>query len=627
MFLIYLFLLLALASAATIPPNCSSDTPTWSDAFPEELLAVPNLDAEFDYIVVGGGTAGITIASRLAEHNHRVALVEAGGIYETLSWTAKIPGADSLGVGSDPKSTSLIDWHFVTYNVSGANGRDVHYPRGKCLGGSSALNFMIYQRPTKQSMQLWADLVQDQSYAFDSVFPFFTKTVAFTPPSVKLRSCNATARYNMDAFAEHGEPLHVAYSDYAMSFSSWMERGLEAIGIHETTDFNSGSLNGSQYTTSTIRPFDQTRSSSKTAFFYGASSSQRLRNLKVYIGTLAKRILFDSSKRATGVRVKTGLVTYTLRAKYEVILSAGAFQSPQLLMVSGVGPADTLQAHGIDVISNLPGVGQNLRDHVFFGPTYQVALETFTKLAADPLFMTEQLTKYITTRTGMLTNPVTDYLAFEKLPEALRSNFSAKTKEELDWFPDDWPELEYISAAAYVGDFSNPFTEQPKGGPQYATILASILATTSSGNVTIKSADTKDLPEINLNWLSTETDQQLAVAAYKRIRAAFHSEAMAPIVVGDEYFPGMEHATDEQILDVIRNTVMTIYHAACTCKMGLREDSMAVLDSKARVYGVEGLRVVDASSFPILVPGHPQSTVYMLAEKIASDIVSPKCEV
>lgn len=136
MFLTYLFLLLALALATTTSPNCSSSTPTWSDPFPEELLAITNLDAEFDYIVVGGGTAGITIASRLAEHNHRVALVEAGGIYETLSWTAKIPGADSLGVGSDPKSTSLIDWHFVTYNVPGANGRDVHYPRGKCLGGS-----------------------------------------------------------------------------------------------------------------------------------------------------------------------------------------------------------------------------------------------------------------------------------------------------------------------------------------------------------------------------------------------------------------------------------------------------------------------------------------------------------
>lgn len=326
----------------------------------------------------------------------------------------------------------------------------------------SALNFMIYQRyvtvqmllsdadinrPTKQSMQLWADLVQDQSYTFDSVFPFFTKTIEFTPPSIKLRSCNATVRYDRSAFAERGEPLQVTYSNYAMSFSSWMQQGLKAIGIYEAMDFNSGSLNGSQYSTSTIRESDQTRSSSESAFFHGPSSLERFRTLKIYIGTLAKRILFDSSKRATGVRVKTGLVTYTLRAKYEVILSAGAFQSPQLLMVSGVGPADILETHGIDVISDLPGVGQNLRDHVFFGPTYQVALETFTKLAADPLFLTEQLTKYITTHTGMLTSPVTDFLAFEKVPEALRSNFSAQTKEELEWFPDDWPELEVCTCS------------------------------------------------------------------------------------------------------------------------------------------------------------------------------------
>lgn len=134
MFLL-LLVLLTLASATAIPPTCSSHS---SDSFPEELLAIPNLDAEFDYIVVGGGTAGITIASRLAENNYSVALVEAGGIYETLSWTAKIPGADSLGVGSDPSSTTPIDWHFVTRNVPGANYRDVHYPRGRCLGGSYA---------------------------------------------------------------------------------------------------------------------------------------------------------------------------------------------------------------------------------------------------------------------------------------------------------------------------------------------------------------------------------------------------------------------------------------------------------------------------------------------------------
>ena len=136
-------------------------------------------------------------------------------------------------------------------------------------------------------------------------------------------------------------------------------------------------------------------------------------------------------------------------------------------------------------------------------------------------------------------------------------------------------------------------------------------ATTSRGNVTIKSADTTDPPVINMNWLSTETDRQLAITAYKRIRAMFHSKAIAPIVVGNEFFPGKQYSTDSQILEMIQNTVMTLYHAACTCKMGTRDDAMAVLDHRARVYGVERLRVVDASSFPVLVPGHPQSTVCM----------------
>lgn len=190
-----------------------------------------------------------------------------------------------------------------------------------------------------------------------------------------------------------------------------------------------------------------------------------------------------------------------------------------------------------------------------------------------------------------------------------------------------------------MGNFSNPVVSQSSGGKQYATILGALVAPTSRGNVTIASNDTSDLPIINPNWLSTEADQQIAIAAYKRIRGMFHSTAMAPIVVGDEYFPGSQYQTDAEILEVIRNTLMTIYHAACTCKMGTRDDPMAVLDSRARVFGVDRLRVVDASAFPILPPGHPQSTVCkmqefillgpltnqladMLAEKIASDIIS-----
>lgn len=290
-------------------------------------------------------------------------------------------------------------------------------------------------------MQLWADLVHDQSYILDNVLPYFQKTVDFTPPNERLRACNATVEYNENAFDEFGYPLQVTYPNYAMSFSSWMERGLKSIGIHETNGFNSGSLNGSQYSTSTIRASDQKRSSSESAFLR-SSSAKRLGTLKIYTSTLAKRIIFDSLKRATGVEVRTGILRYTLNARREVILSAGVFQSPQLLMVSGIGPADVLEEHGIDVVSNLPGVGQNMWDHVFFGPTYQVALETFTRMAADPLFLSGEILRLITTQTGMATNPVTDYLAFEKFPQSSRSGFSFQTEEALSWFPDDWPEVE-----------------------------------------------------------------------------------------------------------------------------------------------------------------------------------------
>ncbi|GIC85631.1 GMC family oxidoreductase [Aspergillus udagawae] len=527
-------------------------------------------DETFDYVVVGGGTAGVTLAVRLAEQKLRVALVEAGETYELRSPVAAIPGAASIGVGSDIQSSTAIDWKFVARNVTGANHRDIHYPRGKCLGGSSALNFMAYQR---ESMQLWADLVQDQSYTFDNTLPYYQKTVQFTP----LTRCDA--------------PQMLQRNTILM------------LSLMEDNAHFTGSLLGAQYCSFTIRPSDETRSSSQAAFLSPLPSSTYL---KIYQGTMAKRILFNPQKQASGVQVSDLLRTFTLNAEREVMISTGVFHTPQLLMVSGIGPADTLSEHGIDVVQDAPGV----------------ALETFTKVPTDLSYLTRQMAQYIFSHGGVLTNPVIDYLAFEKMPDSFRLNFSVQTIKDLSWFPDDWPEIEYISSAAYVGNFSNPLISQPSGGKQYATILGTLVAPTSRGNVTIASNDTSDLPIINPNWLSSEADQHVAIAAYKRIRDMFHSEAMAPIVVGDEYFPGSQYQTDAEILGVIRNTVMTIYHAACTCKMGTQDDPMAVLDSRARVFGVDRLRVVDASAFPILGPGHPQSTVYMLAEKIATDIIS-----
>ena len=168
---------------------------------------------------------------------------------------------------------------------------------------------------------------------------------------------------------------------------------------------------------------------------------------------------------------------------------------------------------------------------------------------------------------------------------------------------------QYLSASGYAGNLSELLSLQPKDGYEYSTILASLGTTTSRGNVTIASDDMADLPVINPNWLNTETDQQLAIAAYKRIREAFRSQAIAPVIVGDEYYPGIQLGTDGEILDTIKDSLMTFSHASCTCKMGTRDDAMAVVDSRARVYGVQSLRVVDASSFPFLPPGHPQATV------------------
>lgn len=290
-------------------------------------------------------------------------------------------------------------------------------------------------------MQLWADLLQDQSYTFDNTLPYYQKTVQFTPPDSTRRAANATAQYNPDAFAHEGQrPLHVSYPVYAVPFSSWMRLGVEDVGINETLDFNSGRLFGAQYASFTIRPSDETRSSSQAAFLSPLLPSSTY--LKVYQGTMAKRILFNAQKQASGVQVSDLLRTFTLNAKREVIISAGVFHTPQLLMVSGVGPADTLSEHGIDIVQDAPGVGQNMWDHVFFGPTYQVALETFTKLPTDLWYLTSQITQYIFSHGGVFTSPLIDYLAFEKIPDSFRLNFSVQTIRDLSWFPNDWPEIE-----------------------------------------------------------------------------------------------------------------------------------------------------------------------------------------
>jgi choline dehydrogenase-like flavoprotein len=423
---------------------------------------------------------------------------------------------------------------------------------------------------------------------------------------------------------------------------------MDELGLQPTRGSISGELIGYAYTANSIDRETQTRSSSETSFLRLAL--EKTTNLNVYKSTLAKKILFNGS-RATGVAVDTAGVQYVLSAAKEVIVSAGAvslhyilrygfsymsqLRSPQILMVSGVGPKEKLESLAIPVVADRPGVGQNmqvscprilisnfllihLKDHVLFGASYEVSLETHSRIA-DPLYAVAQVGAYLTNRTGALTNTGTELLGWEKLPQKYHAKLSNETQRELDKLPKDWPDLELIFPDGYGGDFQE-FGAAPQDGKNYASVGVGLQSLFSRGNVTIKSPDSADHPIINPNLLGDPRDVDLAVQAVHRIREIAATKALNKVIIGKESYPGETVRSDADIKAWLQKAANTIYHASSTNKMGRADDKLAVVDSEAKVIGVQGLRVVDASAFPFLPPGHPQSLVYALAEKIAEAI-------
>ena len=523
-------------------------------------------------------------------------------------------------VGSDPDDTQpLIDWGFVTTPQAGIQGRRTHYARGKTLGGSSARNYLAYHRGTNGSYQKWADEVGDDSYQLSNLDQYFDRSVNMTAPNTSVRKLNATVDYNFTGSAiqdGYHHPLQISWPNFVDSISTWTFQAFRAIGLPlHGSGFEDGQLDGYFYNPSTLQPVSQHRESSQTGFL---DNAMRTTSVKVYAHTLAHQILFTSNKTANGVLVQSGSKNYTLSATKEVILSAGAFQSPQLLMLSGVGPQETLQQHNIPVLVNLPGVGQNLQDQPLIGISHRVNVPTASKLANDPLYAAQAATSYLSNGTGPLAGPP-GLLAFERISTTQPSLLPNTTLSSLAKnFPPDWPQLEYLTQNGYSGYNTNYRTSDPADGYNYATLSAVILTPFSRGTITLSSSSALDQPQINPAWLTAPEDIDLALAGFKRVRQIWST--ISNVTVGEEYLPGPNVTSDEQIVEFMRESAFTLYHASATCKMGRSGDAMAVVDSKARVFGVEGLRVVDASAFPFLPPGHPQATVYMLAEKIAEDI-------
>ncbi|KAF2966205.1 hypothetical protein GQX73_g7375 [Xylaria multiplex] len=583
-------------------------------------FGLPGSDATYDYVIVGGGTAGLTLASRLVEQKAgSVAVVEAGSFYEVGQGNiSQIPADTVFYTGKSENDTQpRTDWGYITTPQAGAFNQELHYPRAKMLGGCSGRNYMIYQRPTIGVMDKWAEAVDDNSFTFANLLPWMEKSVRFTPPNAQLRLANATPEYDVAYFANSSGPLSLTYPNFAYTFPTWGVKAFEEMGISPRPGFVDGALFGHAYSLFTIDAETQTRASSETAFLQRSLQDS---NYFLYDLTMGKQIVFDGDKKATGIRVNTLGVEYTLSARKEVILSAGVIGSPQLLQASGIGPREVLEPLGVPIVSDLAGVGQGFQDHILFGVTHEIASTTVSALQnAD--FSAEQTRLFLEEAAGTLTNPAVDVIAFEKLPNATRASLSKRTRRILGTYPKDWPELEYITLSAYLGDFVFPLTADPDDGANYAALTTVLCAPRSRGSVNITSPDTAVHPALDPGFLTDAVDIEVAVAGFKRARAFWATQALRGYANATEAYPGSHVSSDREIADSIRRSFQTIFHGSSTCAMGVDGDPRAVVDTAGRVRGgVSGLRVVDASIFPFLPPGHPQSIVYALAEKIACDI-------
>jgi choline dehydrogenase len=313
------------------------------------------VNSTYDYVIVGGGNAGLVLANRLSSGNHTVAVIEAGSFYEIDNGNvSQIPRYVWSGVIGDVNP--LVDWEFETEPEAGIGGAKMHYPRGKTLGGSSARNNMIYQRPTKGSLEKWAKDVGDETYRWENFRKFYDRSVVFHPADTTKRLENSTPLYDPAGDRATSGPVSLSYANYVLPFTSWALKAAEAMDLKQLPGYLDGDLIGSSWHMQTTDPKTMVRDSSETAYLRPALNWT---NLVVHPSTMALKVLFEGTQ-AVGVSCSTAGKDFTLTARTEVILSAGAFQSPQLLMVSGIGPRITLEEFGIQVLVDAPGVGQGM---------------------------------------------------------------------------------------------------------------------------------------------------------------------------------------------------------------------------------------------------------------------------
>ena len=525
--------------------------------------------AEFDYIIVGAGSAGCVLANRLtADGKHSVLLLEAGPRDRNM-WIHIPIGYAKLF--KNPK----VNWMYQTEPEPGLDGRQVFQPRGKVLGGSSSINGLVYIRGQHADYDRWRQL-GNVGWSYEDMLPYFKRA--------------ENQQRGESEFHGVGGPLYVSNARQSDPLSDAFIEAATQVGIPANNDFNGASQEGAGYYQTTTR--NGRRGS--TARTYLRAARERA-NLKIETNALAQRLLFDG-KRACGVEYRLNGALRSARARKEVLVSSGAYNSPQLLQLSGVGPGELLRQHGIDVVLDAPGVGSSLQDHL------QVRIVTRCSqritINDDVLSLRRKAMmamRYAFLRKGPLTIAAASAGAFFKTHPRLAT-------------PD--VQIHFI-----------PFSTDKMGEKLHAfsgfTAHVCQLRPESRGSVKIKSADPAVAPEIRINYLSTETDRTTNVEGLKILRKILAAPAMQTFCTAEEE-PGAKVTSDEDLLAYARQRSSTVFHPTSTCRMG--NDPLAVVDQRLRVRGLQGLRVVDGSIMPDLVSGNTNAPIVAIAEK-ASDMI------
>ena len=525
---------------------------------------------EFDYIVVGAGSAGCVLANRLtADGKSSVLLLEAGPEDKHL-WI-HIP----LGYGRLFKEKA-VNWMYQTEPEPGLNGRNVFQPRGKVLGGSSSINGLLYVRGQHEDYDRWRQH-GNLGWGYDDVLPYFKKAEDQTRGGNDFHGAGGPLPVSD---WRHADPLSEAFVDAAVQ-----------AGIPRNDDFNGARQEGAGFFQTTTR--DGRRASTAVAYLRPAKARQ---NLHIETSALAERILFEG-RRAVGVTYRAAGIPRTARARKEVLVSGGAFNSPQLLQLSGVGPSELLRQHGIDVVLDAPGVGSDLQDHLQVRVVMSCSQAiTLNDIVNNPVRKVMTGLRYFAFRTGPLTIAAGTSGAFFRTNPRL-----ASPDIQIHFLP---------FSTDKMGEKLHPFSG--------FTASVCQLRPESRGSIRIRSADPAAPPEIRINYLASEVDRTTNVEGLKILRKILRAPALKPYVV-DEVDPGDKVTSDEALLAYCRARGSTIYHPTSTCRMG--NDPLAVVDQQLRVRGIDGLRVVDASVMPDLVSGNTNAPVIMIAEKVSDMIL------